>query len=555
MPHQFLPHLHRSTRLSAVSRLRSPGSHSAACAFPENPSRNNGTPTHPVRARASSTSDFHIDTVSEPARVDLLSGYGHKWPIPGALTRTSIASAHNAIYPGNVAISFPASSGARSMIANPEERMIRLTSGKEWPVILEAERGVVYGFCWSKLTRMIRLLKAEWCFLFGRALSKWGRYKASVSQLERGLALNPKDLSALCLLGWCYCHLHEYQRALEAFDRALQVSTDCAYARLNIGEALFSLERYREAADSISRALRMEPKYGEKARYLKFLGLAYAQLGQNQEACENLRKADQLCPDDAETIYWLGRILNSFKRYEQAEEYLRRAAALEPDNYHAHGDRGLALYALEKWNESAAEYEQAIRLQPEWADGHIGLGKACRQLTDYTRSISAIKQAINLQPDNPDHYLQLGVSYGEAGRWEEKLEADRKLVQLRPDDAMSYLALSASYHALEQYQESADTCREALKINPGCVPALEGMGYAYLNLDRFEDAADALRQAISIKPDTPYTHAWLAHAHAGLNDEKAAREEISALVKLDTAMAKEIEPLVEDKLRASLPQY
>ena len=38
-----------------------------------------------------------------------------------------------------------------------------------------------------------------------------------------------------------------------------------------------------------------------------------------------------------------------------------------------------------------------------------------------------------------------------------------------------------------------------------------------------------------------------------MNNEKAAREEISALVKLDAAMAKEIEPLVEDKLRASLP--
>src|ERR1039458_3965892 len=159
---------------------------------------------------------------------------------------------------------------------------------------------------------MIRLLKAKSFFIFGRILGNWGRYRVGVNQLERGLALYPRDLSALCLLGWCHCHLHEYQRAFEAFDRALQVSPDCAYARLNIGEALFSLEHYQEAADSISRALRMEHEYGEKARHLKLLGLAYAQLGQNQEACENLRKADQLCPGDAETVYWLGRILISF---------------------------------------------------------------------------------------------------------------------------------------------------------------------------------------------------------------------------------------------------
>ena len=125
-------------------------------------------------------------------------------------------------------------------------------------------------------------------------------------------------------------------------------------------------------------------------------------------------------------------------------------------------------------------------------------------------------------------------------------------MQLRPDDKMSYVSLSAAFHELERYQESADACLDALRIDPNCLPALEGIGYAYLNLNRFEDAANTLRHAISIKPDTPYTHAWLAHAYAGLNDEKAAREEVAALMQLDAAMAKELESLVEEKLRAPL---
>jgi hypothetical protein len=38
-----------------------------------------------------------------------------------------------------------------------------------------------------------------------------------------------------------------------------------------------------------------------------------------------------------------------------------------------------------------------------------------------------------------------------------------------------------------------------------------------------------------------------------LNDEKAAREEVAALVQLDAAMAEEIEPLIDEKLRVPLP--
>jgi Tfp pilus assembly protein PilF len=85
------------------------------------------------------------------------------------------------------------------------------------------------------------------------------------------------------------------------------------------------------------------------------------------------------------------------------------------------------------------------------------------------------------------------------------------------------------------------------------MPALEGMGFAYLNLDRFKDAANALRQAISIKPDAPCTHAWLAQAYAGLHDEEAARKEVATLLQLDAAMAKEIEPSINEKLKAPLP--
>lgn len=395
----------------------------------------------------------------------------------------------------------------------------------------------------------MQLFMAKWHFMLGNALGKWGKYRAGVRHLERGLALNPNDLSACLMRGWCYSHMQEHQRAFEAYDRAVQLSPVSAYARLSLGDALYSLARYTEAADSIGRALRMAPKYREQARYPKLLGLAQAQIGQNQDALDNLLKADQLSPGDPETTYWIGRLFIFIERYDQAEVFLRKAAMLEPDDYHCHAELGLALYGLEKWNESAEEYEQAIQLKPDWTDGYISIGKACRESADYTRSIDAIKQAINLQPKNPDHYLQLAVSYGEAGLWEESLEADKMLVMLRPDDKMSYISMSAALHALERHQESIEACHNALKIDPDCMPALEIAGYEYLSLDRFEEAVNMLRHAISIKPETPYFHAWLAHAYAGLNKEGAARAEVSAVMLLDPQMGKDIEMLVKDTLK------
>jgi tetratricopeptide (TPR) repeat protein len=232
---------------------------------------------------------------------------------------------------------------------------------------------------------MFRLLKAKWHFISGRVLGKLNRYEAAAAQLEHGLTLSPQDLSALCLLGWCHYQAGKYQLAADAFDRALQISRDCSYARSNAWQA----------------------------------------------------------------------------------------------------------------------------------------------------------------------YLQLAVSYGEDGCWDESLTASEKLVDLLPTDAMSHVSLSAAYHALERWRESADACSEALTIDPHCLPALEGIGYAYLNLHCFPEAQEMLTRAISLKSDNSYTHAWLAHAYAGLGDEKAARGELRILEQLDQPMAREIGPLLENSLRAS----
>jgi tetratricopeptide (TPR) repeat protein len=276
---------------------------------------------------------------------------------------------------------------------------------------------------------MLRSLKAEWYFFLGRVFYKRLRYKAAARQFECGLKLHPLNVSAQCYLGLCCYQQLDYQSGIAAFDRALQIRPDCGYAHGGIGQLLVHLGRDQEAADAINRAIRINPEYGEKARYLEFLGIAYSNIGQYQKAYETLRKADSLSandeviaywlgttltylgrskeaadainhairiqpkfgekasyvrflgiayskigqnekaseilrkannlgPNDAETLYWLGRTLVFLKRYEEAERPLRKAVALEPDNYHAHGELGIVLYALQKWDESVDEYKK-----------------------------------------------------------------------------------------------------------------------------------------------------------------------------------------------------
>ena len=176
---------------------------------------------------------------------------------------------------------------------------------------------------------MLRSLKARRSFFLGRLFAKLGRYETALAFFERVVKSCPKHLSAILYVAWCHEHLHRSQLAIAAFNRALQIDPNCAYAHRGIGKHLVHSGRFQEGADAINRALRMEPTYSNDVDCLKSLGYAYAQIGQLEDALKVYRDAELLRPLDAETAYWHGQMLMRLERHEQAEQQLRKAAALD----------------------------------------------------------------------------------------------------------------------------------------------------------------------------------------------------------------------------------
>ena len=145
---------------------------------------------------------------------------------------------------------------------------------------------------------MARSLKAEWFFVLGYLFAKRHRYIAALEQFERVLALHPNDAHVLCLAGWCCNALAQHDRAFTLFDRALQASPAYAYARAGLGKSLIYSQRWQDGIDAIDRAIRIDPAYGKKADYLRLLGIALFNTGQNKRAYEVLLEASVKDPTD-----------------------------------------------------------------------------------------------------------------------------------------------------------------------------------------------------------------------------------------------------------------
>ncbi len=111
-------------------------------------------------------------------------------------------------------------------------------------------------------------------------------------------------------LGVAYLKKENFEKAIEALERALTLDSKYARVFFNLGEAYFHLslknrdpEIFNKSFDIFKKAIEIDPNY--PAPYCS-LGEHYMQTGNLDEAIQSWKKALELQPDIDRVIYLLG---------------------------------------------------------------------------------------------------------------------------------------------------------------------------------------------------------------------------------------------------------
>jgi tetratricopeptide (TPR) repeat protein len=136
--------------------------------------------------------------------------------------------------------------------------------------------------------------------------------------------------------------------------------------------------RMPEASEYFQAAIRSRPN-APKAHVQ--LALALWKQSHNEAALDEMRRASELAPEDAEIRADFGRALELVGRMPEAIEQLHEALRLNPNNAEAHANLGLALLAFGKPQESIPEFEVALRLKPDVKGAADNLRRAQAQLS------------------------------------------------------------------------------------------------------------------------------------------------------------------------------
>lgn len=208
--------------------------------------------------------------------------------------------------------------------------------------------------------------------MFANCLKCLDRDDEAVRVYNYIIEFDPTWEAPLYNLAGIYYNREEYEKAMELYQKAAEADAECGDAYFKLGECCRMLD-----TDNTEKAMQYYQKavmakegtiYADDAHF--FLGIAYLRLDKPVPAFEHLKKSNELSPDKADTLHFLGLCFKIQNKLTKAIEYYKKALAIENS-----------------------------------CDTHIDLAFCYNETGDTKSAIHHAKAALELDPGNSDAVL------------------------------------------------------------------------------------------------------------------------------------------------------
>ncbi|PXF60920.1 MAG: hypothetical protein C4B59_07075 [Candidatus Methanogaster sp.] len=214
------------------------------------------------------------------------------------------------------------------------------------------------------------------------------RYKESLKFWDAFMGKEPNRVEAYNNRGVAYARLNQHERAIEDYDRAVELNPEDAEAYFNRGNAYARLNQNERAIEDYDRAVELN---SEDAEAYFNRGVAYARLNQNERAIEDYDRAVELNSEDAEAYFNRGNAYAGLNQHERAIEDYDMAVELNPEYAEAYFNRGNAYAGLNQNERAIEDYDMAVELNPEYAEAYGNRGIAHAAIGKYDKSARDLK--------------------------------------------------------------------------------------------------------------------------------------------------------------------
>jgi tetratricopeptide (TPR) repeat protein len=396
--------------------------------------------------------------------------------------------------------------------------------------------------------------KVDLVYLAGSYQRRRGLWDEQINWGQEALLLALKghlmpDVAALSNgLGLTYQHRGQWQKALECYERAMQIQEGAgneaalATSLHNIGGIYDSLGHRQKALQYYQRALSLREALeapAEVAVTLNNIGDMYESWGDRQVAIEYFERSLKLLEeaDDLQklaiTLGNIGGLWNGLGQHEKALTYYERALPI----CEAEGDRqtiaitlggmGLVYHSLKQLQKALEYYQSALLIHDE-------LGSRDR----IAQTLGNIGSVFNLRGE-----------HGRALEYHERALALLEEIGDRPGIGSMLGNIGFTYNALGHPQEAVEHYTRALSINqevgnkPSEAVTRFNLGHTYWAQGKLPEALEHLRRCVELDEIVQ---------HPDLEKDRVVLRQIEAAIAAQSSMAGRARTILVQWLKRAL---
>jgi tetratricopeptide (TPR) repeat protein len=285
------------------------------------------------------------------------------------------------------------------------------------------------------------------------------------------------------------------------WEHAIACTSNNVVAYNNLGYMLIVQGQTAKAVEYFQKALEIDPNYAEAHNNLGeefFRGKRYG------EAIEHFRRAIAVSPDFAEAHNNLASVLFNQGKLDEAIEQYQKAIQLNPDFAGAHNNLGEAFRAQGRLNEAIDEYQQAIAIKPDYVIAHDNLASALFTQGKLDEASKELQRTLELVPNSVHVHYQLGLVLQSSGRFAAAVGQFQKILELdsrhvAAQNNLAWLLATCPDSSVRNGSKAVEAALRAVELSGGETPEiLDTLAAAYAEAGRFPEAVATANRAFNL---------------------------------------------------------
>jgi len=298
---------------------------------------------------------------------------------------------------------------------------------------------------------------------------------------------------------------------------------------------------------AVQLCLQLVDKSATRKKALVLLGQSYLRQNNPAAAFKFLSEANQLAPDDPDTLFWLGKVHLQQKQFTDAEELFARFVTLYPDKEIGWIYLGLTLLESGNIAKAATVLETARQYHPqnELIQAYLGnayfhqkrfqqaydilkpiaahtasllgdwvffyLAESCKALKNHGEAVEWYRRVLAVNPANAQAMNNMGTVLVEMGESDEALMVFQQLVARHPQVAEYWFNYGNAFRSKGNLQEAVQRYRQALQRKEAFFEAHYNLAKVLSDLGVFEEAAKHFSRALELNPGLK--EAWINYLY------------------------------------------